>query len=200
MSARRTPPAAPPHPPPPGPLALLLGRAALALHSAASLRGSRRSRARALVADAYAEIRHADQKAAILLAASGVVVGALLGAALAGEWSPGDLRAPWDRVFWGGCLAFGAATAALAWAVYPRLPTAPRRSAPTAVSFLDVERIGTDTELSTALDPDLAALLGHLRTVSRIVHRKYRLLRAGIGLMVAAFGLFTAAAVGAAVA
>ncbi|MDA2812088.1 DUF5706 domain-containing protein [Nocardiopsis sp. RSe5-2] len=185
---------------PRGALTALVAAASAALRAAASRRAARRSRARALVADAYAEIRHADQKAAILLAASGVVLGAFLGAVLSGDWSPGALRTPWDRLFWGGCLAFGAATAAFASAVYPRLPTAQRRPVTTAVSFLDIERIGTDTELRSALDGDLSALLGHLRTVSRIVVRKYRLLRTGIALLVLSFTLIAGAAVGTAAA
>ncbi|WP_046470876.1 Pycsar system effector family protein [Allosalinactinospora lopnorensis] len=167
-----------------------------------SLEDRIRSHALALLDDARKEVAQADQKASILLAAVGVVVSVFLGALLDGKWSPAEVKAPWQWLWWTGVAAFGTAMLMFAMVVFPRL--GPRRaSRGTEISsFIEVARCADKDELRRSLErpcaADLGDVLSQLYKVSRIVYRKYMLLRSGLVLLAPAAACSAAAALGSA--
>ncbi|MBB4935220.1 hypothetical protein F4561_006114 [Lipingzhangella halophila] len=163
-----------------------------------------REHALALLGEARKEVVHADQKAAILLAAIGVVVSVFLSALLEQKWTPTALAQPWQGLWWGGGAAFGAAMLLFAMVVFPRLGTKRADQGAGVSSFIDVVRCADRHELYWSLErscaADLDAVTHQLRAVSRIAYRKYLLLRVGLVLLASAAACSTAAALGPALA
>jgi len=143
-----------------------------------------------LLRDTREEVARADSKASLLLASSGVVVGALLAGLIAGRWSPFELN---NRIEWMWWLAAGLAAAgliALGSAVWPRFArrNSPRPSVPSY--FGDVATFSDSDALLTALlkssDEGLTRTADQIWEVSRIVRRKYVLVRFALVLFVVA--------------
>lgn len=157
----------------------------------------------ALLAETREELQKADTKASILLAASGIVLGALVTALAAGTWTPSDLAhhdARWSALVAIIIAAFGLCF--LEAAVMPRLrsremareqlhyfgnvqaywPAWFRRRKRNALMTIarkqfddDLRKAATDANYSSRLD-DQIWFLGH------IAFRKYRFVRNGMWL------------------
>lgn len=155
--------------------------------------------AESMLVRAHAEIDRADAKASILLAASGVVVGALLAGLIAGTWTPLRLPGTVQWLWWLGVATAASGIWCLAWAVYPRREV--RESAiPWAVGYyVDVLAFSSTAELVTALrrsaDTNVDRVAEQLRQVSRIAHRKYFFIRCGMRLLFLAVMTTSAAVV-----
>ncbi|MEC3895870.1 MULTISPECIES: Pycsar system effector family protein [Nocardiopsis] len=139
----------------------------------------------ALLADSREELVRADQKAAILLAAGGVLVGALLASLLPGEAPPEELGALTRALWWVGTAITLLGVACFGCAVFPRVHNTGGRSEVVGyygdvASYRDDATLRRALEASAAREPD--RLVSQLREVARIVVYKYRLLRAGIVL------------------
>ncbi|MFE1959271.1 Pycsar system effector family protein [Streptomyces sp. NPDC059479] len=146
-----------------------------------------------LLAEARSEVDRADNKAQILLAGAGIGGGALAGGLLARSWSPLELAASVQWLWWIGLAAGAGGIGLLGSVVYPR---GSRRGAATGGStveyFGDAAEYGTDAELGAAIGRSAAARLeltvSQLRQVSLIVALKYRAVAGSMWLLVAALG------------
>jgi len=154
--------------------------------------------ATSLLSNARHEIERADAKASILLAASGVVAGALLAGLLAGTWTPLKMHAAGQWLWWLGAAEAALGIWCLAWVVYPR--DSKRGSEfPWAVGYYgDVLAFQATSHLVAALhrsaETNIDRVADQLRQISRIANYKYRLIRWGMRLLFLAI-LTTSAAV-----
>ncbi|WDZ90665.1 Pycsar system effector family protein [Nocardiopsis sp. HUAS JQ3] len=144
-----------------------------------------------LLSDTRDEIGRADQKAAILLAASGVAASILSASVLDGRWAPTGLS-PFSAVLWWIGSASGAcAMVAFTLAVFPKTRDRTAMAHPNLVRFYDdVLRINREDRLEQALrwssTMELQRLIGQLKTLSAIAVRKYRLIQVGTVAMATA--------------
>jgi MFS family permease len=143
-----------------------------------------------LLDDTREELARADSKAALLLAATGVVVGALLAGLFAGKWTPFDLGIRIEWLWWLGVCAAAAGIFAIAGAVYPRLRprgAPPPPGAPTyfgdVTTYKDIDAFRRAIE--QAPNPK-ERLIDQTFVLSRIAWRKYVLLRLGLRLLLLA--------------
>src|SRR5690242_8638023 len=74
-----------------------------------------------LLKDTREELARADSKAALLLAGTGVVVGAVLAGLLGGRWTPFSLDNRVEWIWWLGVGSAAAGIFSIAAAVYPRI-------------------------------------------------------------------------------
>lgn len=140
------------------------------------------------------ELARADGKAQILLAATGVVVGVVLGGAISGDWRPTDLDDCARIVWWIGVGAVAVGIGALAFAIYPRL----LESDDSRITYFEDVRLRKNCdELAKALnaeairgDRDLEQLL----RLGKVAHWKYRAVQVAIGALVLAAVLCSSAA------
>jgi MFS family permease len=147
--------------------------------------------ATSLLGNAREEIERADAKASILLAASGVVAGALLAGLIAGSWTPLELQAAVRWAWWLGLAESAIAIWCLALAVYPRERKNESEIPGTVAYYGDVLAYPTTIQLVAALnrsaETNLDRIADQLRNVSLIVSHKYRLIRWGMrGLFLSA--------------
>ncbi|WP_423265231.1 Pycsar system effector family protein [Frondihabitans sp. 4ASC-45] len=133
-----------------------------------------------LLSEAREELGRADNKASILLAASGVVVGALIAAVLAGSWSPSDLSTLTAWIWWLACGFLAAGIACFGSAIYPRT-TRPAKLPDFVAYFGDVvvfeHRADLEQALSRTTDTPGSRNLDQLELISKIVSKKYLFLR-----------------------
>jgi pycsar effector protein len=144
-----------------------------------------------LLALTRSELDRVDHKADVLFTGSGVITGAIVAGALAGQWSPTALSMFARIAWWVGVVAWIASLGSLAAAVFPRLgPDQRRDRTPMIAYFLDVARLGTSEELLTAVRqqpvPPAAVLIDQLFRVSKLVRAKYRCLQAALWLLLLA--------------
>ena len=136
--------------------------------------------AQSVTAAAREEVDRADTKASLLLAASGVVVGALLAALLDGKWSPFGLDNRVEWLWWLGVAAAAGGLAALGAAVYPRTERRVQQAKPLIAYYGDVASLETsrlEEALQNAVSAPREAPLDQLRQISLIVRSKYRLIQ-----------------------
>lgn len=151
-----------------------------------------------LLGDAREELSRADSKSALLLAAAGVVVGALLGGMLGGKWNPLEIDGGIQWLWWLGVAAAAMGIGSIAAAVYPRIrrsgivrPAAPAYYGDVA-QYKDVREF--QDAIKGAANLDLGArLIDQAYQVSCIVQGKYLLLRRGLLLFLFASAACTAA-------
>lgn len=86
------------------------------------------------------ELVRADNKASILFASGGVILGAILAGILSGDWRPADLDRGASEVFWFGAVLFVGALVAVGFSIWPRLKHDEAQGA--AYYFGDVREIG----------------------------------------------------------
>lgn len=143
-----------------------------------------------LLTETREEIDRADFKASVLLAGAGVATGTLLTGLLEGSWTPWLLPGYVQMIWWAGVTAGSAGIWSLAHAVYPRI----RRKGDVLPQFVGyfgdilafrdaedlIEALRDSTEVRTGLIAD------QLVQVSIIVARKYRMIRAGMWLLLIA--------------
>jgi Family of unknown function (DUF5706) len=129
---------------------------------------------RRLLVETREELTKADTKAQILLAASAVVVGVVLGGAIGGKWTPTVLVAVAEVLWWIGVLGTALGIASLGFALYPRLL---QSHGSRITYFEDVRRFDDAAAVRAALneearrgDRDVQQLL----RLGRVVHTKYR--------------------------
>lgn len=152
-----------------------------------------------LLSESREELVHADNKVAILLAAVGIVVGAIAASVLSGEWTPFDLPLWLGVIWWVSSLAFLFSVFALGSAIYPRVSRVQVKTGFVGY-FGDVLLLAKSGELENAIEATLnneeARQYDQLIQISGIVSRKYRLLR--LSLTALGFGtlLFVVVAIG----
>jgi hypothetical protein len=154
--------------------------------------------ARQLLSESREELTRADNKAALLLAAVGVVAGALLAAVVAGDWSPFSLAACVAWVWWLGATAAVVGIIFLAAAVYPVTKYRTQRPADFIAYFGDVVSVDgsvlQDRLIKSSQLYD-ARLIDQISAISGIVDRKYRAIQAGLWFIGAGLGLALASAI-----
>lgn len=142
-----------------------------------------------LLADTREELTRADSKAALLLAATGVVIGALLAGLLNRQWTPFNLDYKVEWIWWVGVGCAAAGTFSIAAAVYPRTH---RRGAPhpgVPAYYGDVAAYEDISQFRRAIQSPPNAeerLADQVFQISRIVQRKYALLRRGLQFLLLA--------------
>jgi MFS family permease len=137
----------------------------------------------ALLKDTREDLVLADSKAALLLASSGVAVGALLAGLLGGGWTPFklDIRIQW--IWWLGVCFASAGILFIAAAVYPRIHRKATGHPGLPTYYGDISKYD-DVEafrLAVGLTPSLERrLLDQTFLLSRSVQSKYILLQRGL--------------------
>lgn len=161
-----------------------------------------------LLKDTREELGRADSKAALLLAATGVAAGALLGGLLNGRWTPFSLDNSVEWLWWLGVGSAVAGVFSTAAVVYPRRinprkphtkktaenPPTPQKPL-TPAYFGDVVAYENVEKFNEAIDQvpsPKERLLEQTFVLSKVVMRKYKLLR--LGLLFLLFAILACAA------
>lgn len=134
-----------------------------------------------LLAHAREEVTRSDTKASIVLASAGVGMGAFLGGAVSGSWSPNDLNNKVEWLWWLGACAFAFGALAVSKSIWPstKISDLPK-SGPSY--FADFAKYTSSTELIASIEPDV--LTHQLLAVSRIAVQKYQHLKIGLASIV----------------
>jgi len=141
--------------------------------------------AQRMLEEAREDVKHADQKASVLLAALGIGFGAVVGGQLTAGWDSSSLSACGQVVWWSGVVVAILAVAVSALAVWPRykLDDRPKYGVTYwghAAAFEDPH------QLQAALDEQevtsMARVSHQLWSLSRVVLKKYRFVRAALVL------------------
>jgi hypothetical protein len=172
----------------------------LILRARESLSPAEAAVAETLLRETREELTRSDGKSSLLLAAVGVGLSAILGAMLAGDWSPFTLPSPWEAVWWAGAGFAGVALLALGLAIWPKLKH--RSRATVAVTyFRDAAKSKTPVELAEALraenTPAATRTLVQLHALSKRALRKYRWLQVALITLLLAIGCALTAVLGA---
>lgn len=138
-----------------------------------------RSLACALLIETRDEITRADNKASILLGLTAVIGSVLVAGMMAGDWTPSGLEV-WPKVLWWCGVGAGACAVLFAsLCVYPRFIQPNHDGAPRY--FGDIAQLDDEHALRVSLnrgpEQDDKRIVNQLLIASRIVVRKYRLLR-----------------------
>lgn len=150
-----------------------------------------------MLEEARAEVALADHKASMVMTVLGVAFAAILGGLLAGDWKPSNYHAPGEGFWWMGAAVAVGAVASAASAVWPRY------------TVLDVSKgifywghvatFKTLHDLCDALDDqpnrESDRTRHQLHKLSKIVQRKYNLVRAAMVLASVSGMLFFVASV-----
>jgi len=136
-----------------------------------------------LLTDARDELNRADSKASLLLAAIGVIIGALIAGLAGSKWTPMTLDTGAQAVWWAGVSAAAAGVFWIAASVYPRIhqPKTPRHGLPTfygdVAAYQDVDAF----RVAIGQAPEARErLINQTYVISKIVQWKYVLLRRGL--------------------
>lgn len=145
-----------------------------------------------LLAESREELARADNKASILLAAAGIIAGAIVSAVLAGDWAPVALPVPLLLGWWPACILFAYAIFALGSALFPAVLRAGHK--PNYVSYFgDVVALADHGDVEEALGRTLKNStnrdLDQLVQISRIVARKYKRIRWALQALAGSFSL-----------
>jgi MFS family permease len=136
-----------------------------------------------ILREAREELARADGKASLLLAAAGIVIGALVAAFLAGTWHPSKLKDGVEWLWWVGTALGSFGTLALAAAVFPRTTYRARRRPGMVSYFGDVVGLSPQ-ELRVGLERtanrDGSATLDQVKAISFVVDKKYRWIQRGM--------------------
>jgi|SRR5215218_9677568 len=150
--------------------------------------------AEGLLQEAREELGRADNKAATLMSASGVVISVLLAGVIAGKWSPTELGC-FQWLWWPGAAAGISGVVSFAAAVWPRV----RHKEPKEklAFFGHVAQYKEIEGLEAALNNRVASqpterTVDQLHIVSKIARQKYWLIRAGMVLLALALLLCAA--------
>ena len=151
-----------------------------------------------LLADTREELSRVDSKAALLLAAVGVILGALIAGSFGGHWTPLDLNYGIQWMWWLGVTAAAFGILAIAASVYPRIHQSgtPRPGVPKyygdVAAYENIEAFGQAIE-----KPPISRgrLINQTFVLSHIVQRKYVLLRRGLRFLLLAISACILAAI-----
>jgi MFS family permease len=135
--------------------------------------------AKLLLAESREELTRADAKASLFLAALGIGLSAILGAILAGTWTPFILARPWEAIWWVGATFAGIGVFCLAVAVWPKVR---HKSGPSGVTYFgEVAAFETVAELTAALKrtttEPVARTVLQLHVIARRADHKYAFIR-----------------------
>lgn len=132
-----------------------------------------------ILREAREELVRADGKASILLAATGVI----LGAVLTGSWRPSYFDAPLACLWWAGSVIGMAGVGAFGVAVFPRTTYRSKRRPGIVSYFGDVVGLSKDqlkrNLIDTAEDASTATL-DQVEAISSVVDKKYRAIQIGM--------------------
>lgn len=141
--------------------------------------------AQRLLVEAREELNRADTKASIAFGVVGIAAGAVLGGIIGGDWNPGVLGALGGAAWWTGAVGVVFSIGLIAAAVYPRVVHTEGRDQLTF--FEHAAAYDSVAELRSALAVAAARANGRdtdqLHHVSKIVSRKYRLVRWGLRVL-----------------
>lgn len=152
------------------------------------------SRVAALHVETREELARADSKATTLLSVTGLIIGALLAGAIAGNWTPERLDNAAEWAFWVGLVAIIAAELSLCLAVLPRVRH--EKSKESLRYFGHVVQFESRVELATALaaaDDEADRQIDQVFKLAEIVDRKYRYVWFGLAGSFGGALLFAAA-------
>ena len=142
-----------------------------------------------LLAETREELTRADSKAALLLAASGVVIGALLAGLFGGKWTPFDLNSKIEWLWWLGVTSAAFGVFSIAAVVYPRIRRHGAVHSGAPAYYGDVaayENIDAFRRAIEKVPSSRERLVDQVFVLSGTVQRKYVLLRRGLrGLLLA---------------
>jgi hypothetical protein len=147
--------------------------------------------------EARDDIKHADQKSAVLLAALGVGFGSVLGGQLSAGWDSSTLSQCGQIVWWSGVVFSITSVVLAALAVWPRYSTTDRPKYGITYWGHVAAFDQLDTLVTALQDQDVAEDLRNthqLWRVSKSVRVKYRLVRAALilgGISGATLGIAT---------
>lgn len=136
-----------------------------------------------LLTETREELTRADNKASLLLAAVGVVVGALIGGFVSSKWTPLNLNGAVQWLWWFGVASAATGVFSIAAAVYPRIYQhgTPHPGVPAYYGHVASYRdIGQFRRALKDLPSAQERLVNQIFVLSRIVRRKYALLRRGL--------------------
>ena len=145
-----------------------------------------------MLSAALAEVAIADTKASILLAALGIGFGSVFGGFLEGNWDPTLLGRAASIFWWLGAVLALASVAAAAYSLWPRYRTNRR---PTKIYYWGhVAAFRTFADFLSTLESSSVTVADRVQHelwyVSRVVHRKYTLVRLALLLAGAASVIF----------
>lgn len=145
-----------------------------------------------LLDDTRNELKRVDDKATILLSVNGILISALLAAALAGHFKPEQLDNKVEWAFWFGSVCLLAAEALLCAAVFPQYRR--RRPSPSPRYFGDVALLSRDQLEQALATPENPADrdLDELARLAPLALNKYRFI--AVGEVALAAGLIACAA------
>ena len=153
--------------------------------SRAGIGDAQKELAEGLLQETREELGRADSKAATLMSASGVMISVLLAGVIAGKWSPTELGSlQW--LWWPGAAAGTIGVVSFAAAVWPRVSHKGPKGM--LAYFGHVAQYKKVENLEAALDNKVASqpverTVDQLHIVSKIVRRKYWLIRGGMVLL-----------------
>jgi hypothetical protein len=132
----------------------------------------------------------------LLLAATGVIVSALLAGLLGGRWTPFDLDARVEWLWWAGVGFATLGTLSIAAAVYPGIRRRGVISPGTPSYYGDVARYQNIEAFRRAIEQGHShkdRLIDQTFLMSRVVQHKYILLRRGLRFLLLAISACAAA-------
>jgi Family of unknown function (DUF5706) len=136
-----------------------------------------------LLRESREEVIRADSKASILFGLLSVAFGVVLAGLIAGDWSPADLRAAAEWLFWGGAAAAAASMVMLGSAIWPRITHLEDREEVSyfghVAAYRRREQFRDAVVRQAARDPD-GRTVDQVHAIARIAMRKYRLIQAAI--------------------
>ena len=150
-----------------------------------------------LLEDTREKLTRADSKAGLLLAATGVVAGALLAGLLSKSWTPFDLDVRVSWLWWVGASFAGLGMFSIASAVYPRIHRHSSLNPQSPAYYGDIATYDDIDAFRRAIEkvPDeRERLIDQTFVLSHVVQHKYILLRRGLRFLLFAI-LACAAAV-----
>lgn len=135
-----------------------------------------------MLSEARDDVKHADQKASVLLAALGIGFGAIVGGQVSAGWSPASLSPYGQTTFWIGVAVAVLAVGCCALAVWPRysLDSDPEYG---TTYWGHVAAYKSLSNLESALDAEINSerrTRHQLWRLSRLVLTKYRFIRVAI--------------------
>ncbi len=136
-----------------------------------------------LLANTRDELNRADFKASLLLAAIGVIIGALIGGLAGSKWTPMTLASGEQGLWWAGVAAAACGVFWIAASVYPRIHQSktPHHGLPTYYGDVATYRDVDAFHNAITQVPDVRErLINQTYVISGIVQRKYVLLRRGL--------------------
>ncbi|MGW7366445.1 Pycsar system effector family protein [Streptomyces sp. NPDC054841] len=142
-----------------------------------------------LLANARDEVKQADAKASLLLAASGVALGAVLSVALSEGKSFVSMANSVEWLWWTGLAAATAGVGLLGYAVFPRSSRTADAPDHLVAYFGDVAehpRATLEARIARTLQTSTASSLDQLYEVARIAASKYALIRRALCLFATA--------------